>query len=634
MSIKTLEQAIKIWANTKSIQNTPLINNLKIALKSYILPTLNHEVNSLIFTENFDKVCCDINLSEFTLERVLNTFEQACDNHLKNNSININTKENYRSAIIKFFKWLQTQDWYREQSTITLLEIFPKIYAHKTPSKTYNGNREYGLKEENLSPKIYLDLKEYEKFWSQNSHSQYLSDIYFEKVESQAERRIQRLKQAEQEAGKNTSSLTPSFRKLETKTLLQYKEYILRFLGWCVNIEGYDIEDLYLDLITIKSFYQTYIAWLIQHRSCETSVALKVLGVSVSVAKYKTFKKSQTIDWSDIPLVTSLREQRNMYANIYQKDYPKIQEKKWDLKYISHVQAQEVVEYIYHNNCSFKRYYRDRDTLKTSIRNLSSVVNSWQNYLMIKFLVYVPVRQEELRKLVIGTTLKLIVDSQGNERYAVKIKYYKNSSKKLKPRYYPLPHILTADITTWIEEIRPLALQAPETVESWVSFWGYSLKTISTLERKIQENEMKGIPDDKYYKSLQVRLRAKQNRSNARNIAKENARNCNHLFFSTGHSNPEKFACSFENIHYGNVSERISQVMGNTTFALFGEAKFLNPHGFRNIAAKHLRQLGKHDEKDAFSALLGHSVEIDNDYADVVTSDYDLIECVVDNWWE
>ncbi|MCC5610478.1 hypothetical protein LC612_27945 [Nostoc sp. CHAB 5834] len=637
MTDKTLGQAIKLWANIKTTQGTPLIGYLKIALKLYVLPTLSNELNLLFMPKEFNKICYEINISELSLEKVLDVFEQAFKIRLKDNSINKSTKGNYRSAILKFFKWLQTQDWYIDKIEILLPEVsLKRISAYKTPSRTYNGERKYGLKEENLSPKMYLDLKEYEKFWSQNSHTQYLSDIYLEKVATQEERRIQRLKQAEQEACNGSYSLMPIFKKLEIQTLSQNKEYILRFFGWCVNIEGYDIQDLYLELITSQSFYQPYIAWLIQKRSCGTSVALKLLNVSISVAKYKNFKTSQTIDWSDIPLVTFLREQRHMYVETYRKDYPKIQEQKWDRKYISHLQAQEIVNYIYCNNCGFNKYYKCgyRIKVRQSIRHSSTVFDNWQTYLMIKLLVYVPVRQEELRKLKIGTTLKLITDSQGNERYAVKIKNYKNSSSKGKPRYYPLPHILTADITTWINEIRSLAIQAPETIESWFSFWGYSLHSISSLEEQIKKSEIEGIPDEKYYKSLQLRLRAKKNRLAAQNIAKHNVKKCNHLFFSLGRTYPEKFGFSFEEVHYGNVSGRISQAMGNATLALFGEAKFLNPHGFRNIAAKHLRQLGKHDEKDAFSALLGHSVEIDDDYADIVTKDYDLIECIVDNWWE
>jgi integrase len=74
--------------------------------------------------------------------------------------------------------------------------------------------------------------------------------------------------------------------------------------------------------------------------------------------------------------------------------------------------------------------------------------------------------------------------------------------------------------------------------------------------------------------------------------------------------------------------------MGRATKALFGQECFLNPHGFRNIGSKHLRKCGKGAHKDAFSALAGHSVEIDDEYAAQITSDYELIEDIVDDWWQ
>jgi hypothetical protein len=48
---------------------------------------------------------------------------------------------------------------------------------------------------------------------------------------------------------------------------------------------------------------------------------------------------------------------------------------------------------------------------------------------MVKILVYAPVRQEELRKLRIDDTLKLVEDSKGILRYAVRIKNHKNTLK-------------------------------------------------------------------------------------------------------------------------------------------------------------------------------------------------------------
>ena len=73
--------------------------------------------------------------------------------------------------------------------------------------------------------------------------------------------------------------------------------------------------------------------------------------------------------------------------------------------------------------------------------------------------------------------------------------------------------------------------------------------------------------------------------------------------------------------------------MGNATLTLFDEPKFLNPHGFRHIGSKHLRGIGKGHQKGKFSIFVGHSVEIDDAYANQITNEYDLIECIIDDWW-
>jgi hypothetical protein len=137
-----------------------------------------------------------------------------------------------------------------------------------------------------------------------------------------------------------------------------------------------------------------------------------------------------------------------------------------------------------------------------------------------------------------------------------------------------LPKILTRDISTWINEIRPLAIDAPETVDSWLGFWGYSTKKISSLENLMQRAEAEETPNEKYCKSLRIRLRAMKNRLDAWETAKHNAENCDHLFFGLGRSHPKSFCFSFEKTHHSNISAKISQAIGNASLALFGEASF------------------------------------------------------------
>jgi integrase len=636
MTTKSLGQAITIWGETRNIRNTKLVGLLKIALKVYVLPSLTNESVSELSPSNFSDFCYEINIIDLELKKVLEAFDEAFEARTTTGKVSTRTKGNYRSALGKFFTWLQTQDWYFEQSNISEPKFQPKIVLVKQiPSKTYNGKRIYGLKEEDLTAEIQLELKRYEEFWSQDSHTVNFIQLYFQQsLLSQSDRRTQRLRQAEEESSESTYFLTPVFHKTNRSTQDRRKEQILRFFGWCVNIEGYDIKELSLDLLTRKAFYQDYIDWLRQNRKCGVSAGIKVLEASISIAKYQTFQDSKKADWADIPLVEFLRSERNIFAALDKKEQPNIQEGKWEKKEISHQQAIEVVNYLY-QAFALKRLASNGKGKKSSAReHLPTLIRNWQTYLIIKILVYAPVRQEEIRKLRIGSTLKLIEDSQGIVRYAVKIKEHKNAHISGKPRYYPLPQILTEDISTWINEIRPLAIDAPATLDSWLAFWDHSTKKISNLENSIQRAEAEETPDEKYCQSLRYKHRGIKNRLEAWETAKHNAKNCDHLFFALGKGHPKSFCFSYEKVHHGNISAKVSKAMGNATLALFGEARFLNPHGFRNIAAKHLRTIGKTGDKEAFSEFLGHSVEIDDDYADTITNDYDLIECVVDNWWQ
>jgi hypothetical protein len=360
---------------------------------------------------------------------VLEAFDKAFEARITVGTVSAATKGNYRSAIGKFFTWLQAQDWYIEQSQLSVPEFQPKmVYAKRVPAKTYNGKRIYGFKEEDLTAEIRLDLERYEEFWSHDSHTADFIQLYSQQpLITQSERRTQRLRQAKEEASESAYFLTPVFKKVDTSTQSQRREYILRFFGWCINIEGYDIKELSLELLTRKAFYHDYVDWLRQNRDCGATVGIKVLETIISIAKYKTFPDSKKVDWSDISLVEFLRNERNVFVEQSKKEYPEIQNEKWDKKEISHQQAREIVDYLY-QFCAFKRLEIDAKGKENLVKkDLSSVTYNWQVYLMIKILVYAPVRQEEIRRLRIGSTLKLIEDSQGIVRYAVKLKEHKNA---------------------------------------------------------------------------------------------------------------------------------------------------------------------------------------------------------------
>jgi hypothetical protein len=78
----------------------------------------------------------------------------------------------------------------------------------------------------------------------------------------------------------------------------------------------------------------------------------------------------------------------------------------------------------------------------------------------------------------------------------------------------------------------------------------------------------------------------------------------------------------------------VNRAIATATLALFGEARWTNPHALRHIAEKHIRQIGKSHIAHAFGTLVGHSKQMGDEYAAQITSEYELTEDIVDNWWE
>jgi len=189
---------------------------------------------------------------------------------------------------------------------------------------------------------------------------------------------------------------------------------------------------------------------------------------------------------------------------------------------------------------------------------------------------------------------------------------------------------LTKDITTWIEEIRPLAIDAPSSLESWLGFWGHTVNKLNRLKQKIQASENAEPLGEKTLRNAQNAIRAITGKIDALSTARQSASQCNHLFFMLGYNRPAAFSQPWK---ASSLSRLVNLAVSGATKGLYGEPRYLNPHGFRNTGAKHLRTIGREEDKGAFSALLGHSIEIDDDYADAITNDFEVLEVFVDDWW-
>lgn len=655
MSNPSLFEAIEGWSLTKEGYRNPiLIKNLKTALKRYVLPQIDPKFDCKISRAEFEEYCCEFNIAQLaSREIVTESFDRGFDVAVKEGSISLSTKGNYRSALGRFMDWLLVQSWYK-----SLFDTPPPQFApvhvpaqRKTKSK-HKGKRMYGLPYAEMPEQLVKELEKFKKFWSEPVANQHSHDLVEETPETLAQNQADFMRswqERQQKLFEEGSLLDkPTIFPLAKSTVGQCMEETSRFFGWLVKA-GYPKEQLNLNLFTDRILLQDFAKWLIQERGTSYSSPTSMLETAIYVAKWLTYPQTKRRDWSDMEVVEQLKNYQNYYEKLYKKQKPELDEQKWADQAITHDQARACVDYLYQWCAEYQLIKHRYDTNsgpsiceKAVKRPASAYVHSWKVYLLVKILTYAPIRQEEIRKLRIGSTLIRVTDHMGIERYAVKIKNHKNFNKTRKSRYYPLPTILTKDLDTWLEKIRPMIIQGPETLESWFRFWNHKLNDIQVLQQRLLDAKAKiydGNPNtknskEKYIQHLEERLRAVIKHKEGWEAAKANVANNDYVFLTLGRTFKASYGRPCEECHHGGITTLVSSAIARATKALYGHPRFLPPHGFRNIGAAHQKKNSKGEHREAFSALEGHSLAIDNQYAAQVSQDYDLIYDIVDNWWE
>ncbi|MEP0754955.1 hypothetical protein NDA03_22320 [Trichocoleus sp. Lan] len=394
-----------------------------------------------------------------------------------------------------------------------------------------------------------------------------------------------------------------------------------------------------MELLTDVNLLDDYTYWATQTRGVSHSTGEHMVGTGIAIAKWLNYDKSQRRNWTDVPIVLQLQDLQSEYSEIYQQEKQGLTQKKWKQKQLTHEEARQVVQYV-QSLCApnYGRHHQQTgEFLSHGTRPQSAVARAWQTYLILKLLVYCPVRQEEVRHLKFGETLFRQEDDQGIPYYVVKLKEHKLSSRTHKPREYKLPAILTEDLDLWVYKWRPLIAESVNTLSGWTEFWGYGADKVERIRARVEAARQGIVAEkveasiDKYIEQEEARLQGAENRVAAWEVAKTNFESHNYLFFITGKGDPN----SFGKPHYvASIWRMVSRAIATATLALFGEARWTNPHALRHIAEKHIRQIGKSNIAHQFGTLLGHSKEMGDEYAAQITSEYEVIEDIVDDWWE
>jgi hypothetical protein len=428
--------------------------------------------------------------------------------------------------------------------------------------------------------------------------------------------------------------------ELHWQLLTNYKQQLLSdaYLEYLFEFKRNLLFELHLELLTDINLLDEYVYWAIENRGVSYATGNGIAGTAIAIAQWLNYNKSTRHNWSDIPLILNLKDLRNEYAEDYAHEKEQRQAEKWARKELSHKEARQVVQYLrsccapYVRLSSGKTEGNDKYLQKKSTFDIARM---WQNYLFVKILVYCPVRQEEIRNYVLGETLFRREDEEGNPYYEAYFKNHKRAATS-PDRNYRLPAILTEDLDMWIYKWRPLIKESIQTLEGWMEFWGHNPKKIERLRQRIAAaregfiSKRAKISPEEYIQKKERILSGIERRLAGWETAKNNLESHNHVFFMFGKRGIEAFGKPFS---IDNFWEVFGRAIANATQALFGEAKWTNPHALRHIAEKHIRQIGKSHITEQFGTLIGHSKETGDQYADQITSEYELTEKIADNWW-
>jgi len=616
----SIDSVLKKWRQScvmeKNVKNHE--KYLDIALRLYVLPSFIPTVEKITKEDAEDHYKA---LTIYQIQDALTIFDREFAKAVAEGKTTESTGKNYRSALKKFMAWVKKEPWWKGIVASSSVQKVPRRSKLPSMPKKKRGKLiRRSLKKDELSTSLQQELAEFQDF--RRTGGLNLPRAISHSLLGQQQGFIRR----------------PKLDPVDDTTIQQEEEKILYFWGW--HSQQYPECELSLALLTDIDLLDDFICWVLEERGVSSSTGVKLSQVAISIAKWINYSKTNRRNWSDIPLILELRNLKNEYLEDYNDEKVLTDSQKWEKKELNHDQLREVVDYLRTRCSNYGQIQITRGTKQYSariIRNLSAIARSWQTYLLVKLLVYCPVRQEEIRNFILGTSLLRTVDDQGQVRYVVKLTEHKRDQTG-NIRHYPLPSIVSDDLDIWLFTWRPLILEHLKTLEGWKKFWDYSPNEIEQRQRKIDGvRDGTYIPRSKlspadYIRQHEAKIAGIQYRLDAWPIAQKNMATHDLVFFSFG----KKDAMAFGNpLNISLFWQTVRRATAIATNELYGaeNVKWINPHAFRHIAEKHLRLLGKTHLADAFGALIGHSEDMGDKYANQILSEYEITQDIVDNWW-
>jgi integrase len=402
--------AYSLFKNSRICRKNPkIVGNLKTCLRKYVLPYYTSDQESLKYDPGLFATMDQILLRDFR------DAKKVFDKIGHNSGISKGTLANYRSVLYRFIKWMEKQDWYED--------AFGIYEVDRTPPRKIKG---FNLRQDRKGRRAYSKQ-------TYRLTSEEITQLIEEQLSS-----FHRFMTAPEVPKRQD----PPIREVTFKS---YRSAVLMFLGWLHHIEEVDLEELRLELMSDRDWLDEFIAYGISDRGSSYGWAINMAAAALNIAKWSNYRRSKSSKYRDIESVESIRALLSELSIKHKKE-PKrtISKDAIKEKLLTLQECIQVVHYL--RKCCAPH------TATGEKRHTTTIMSSWQRYLIIAILTYCPIRQREIRELELGVTL--FRESDG---YVIRLlpAQHKIGSRTGKEREFLLPDILTDDLDEWLNNWRP-----------------------------------------------------------------------------------------------------------------------------------------------------------------------------------
>jgi integrase len=405
----TLYDVVMGFSTSDDVAKNPkLFGNLKTSLKKYILPSWGY-----IGESPFEEELASIPIKK---AKTISDDFVVLQEPLQAKGMSLGTFNNYKSSIKHFDRWMHIQNWYHQVMGTFDGKFCPKVNVGDTVDMAVKGRRmksksPLALKKDQLTPKLQNQMNELHRFLTapmvSKRKGKQIRDISFE----------------------------------------LYEISILSFLGWMYYHEEVSLEDLDICLMVNdgsdfpRDTLDTYIEWGINEKGNGYAWAIHVSNAALNIAKCFFGKTSKKVMFRDIEEIELIRAKTNELNKLLGSAESRLNLSE---RLIDFTDLLKCLDYLYICTAPY-------DSCKNK-RTLNAICQSWQRYLVVTYLTYIPVRQREIRELELGVTLFKV-----DGKYLVKLgpDQHKVGSKTGKGREYFLPDFLTEQLDYWMNVLRP-----------------------------------------------------------------------------------------------------------------------------------------------------------------------------------